>query len=199
MTVGKKPLLFPFYVALSRWLLDDSSDEASFAHCFLTITWNLMCRSKNTVLIHQKHISWQDDCLTVIFGHTKIDTTGETSASRDRHDYANPLLPEICCVTSLARYLVSFPSSWESPLFPGSDQYDRFRKILKRVVHKHNQDIRRLGVDPAEIGVHSIGFFVWKRDLIRGSKDDGRVPAAYQRQPPEPAARVRHFAHHPTG
>jgi len=156
LTVGKKPLPFPVYVALSRWLLEDSSDEAIFAHCFLTITWNLMCRSKNTVLIHRKHISWQDDCLTVLFGHTKTDTTGETSASRDRHVYANPLLPEICCVTSLARYLVSFPSSWESPLFPGSDQYDRFRKILKRVLHKHNQDIRRLGVDPAEIGVHSI-------------------------------------------
>ena len=27
LTVGKKPLPFPVYVALSRWLLDDSSDK----------------------------------------------------------------------------------------------------------------------------------------------------------------------------
>ena len=105
---GKAPLSFQVYKALCLWLLEE--EDGIFAHCFLTLTWNLMCRSKNTVNVHRSHITWKDDCIEVEFAHTKTDPTGDNQM-RARHLHANPLHPEICCVTSLARYLAAYPSA----------------------------------------------------------------------------------------
>jgi hypothetical protein len=63
-------------------------------------------------------------------------------------------MPHICAVLSLATYRLAFPGAEEGPLFSGSSEYDRFRKILERTVTRHADAIRRLGIDPNGIGVH---------------------------------------------
>ena len=74
-----------------------------------------------------------------------------------RHVYANPLNPWICPVLSLSRFLISFPGKSDTgPLFEGSSQYDRFRANLQEIVMEHAEEILAMGVEPENIGVHSI-------------------------------------------
>jgi hypothetical protein len=155
LSEGKEPMPFELYRALCKWLIEDGSSESMFGHCFLTLTWNLMCRSRNTVYIRLEHMGWENDAMTIQFAHTKTDRAGE-DAGHKRHIYANPEMPEICPILSLGRYRLSFPGMDRGLLFSGASQYDRFRKLLKRVVTEHGDEIQRLGVDPDEIGVHSI-------------------------------------------
>jgi hypothetical protein len=155
LSEGKEPMPFELYRALCKWLIEDGSSESMFGHCFLTLTWNLMCRSRNTVYIRLEHMGWENDAMTIQFAHTKTDRAGE-DAGHKRHIYANPEMPEICPILSLGRYRLSFPGMDRGLLFSGASQYDRFRKLLKHVVTEHGDEIRRLGVDPDEIGVHSI-------------------------------------------
>jgi hypothetical protein len=68
---GKDPLPFELYRAICKWLLEDYAKESIFLHCFLTLTWNLMCRSRNTVYVHRQHVSWTGDAMTIKFAHTK--------------------------------------------------------------------------------------------------------------------------------
>ena len=58
-------------------MIEDPGGNAIFAHAFLTLTWNLICRSKNTVHIHIYHITWGSDSLIIKFAHTKTDVTCE--------------------------------------------------------------------------------------------------------------------------
>jgi len=47
----------------------------------------------------------------------------------------------------------------ETGLFGGQAQYDRFRKLLNRIIENTKDDIQHIfGMDPSEIGLHSI----WK-------------------------------------
>ena len=58
---GKEPLLFEMYCTLHKWLQEDGSNES---HCFLTLIWNLIHRSKNTVFFQwDKHIGWSGDAM----------------------------------------------------------------------------------------------------------------------------------------
>jgi len=155
MNDGKAPMPFEVYRLLCKLLLEDEDTKSAFAHCFLTMTWNLMCRSRNTVNVQVEHINWDADAIGVKFAHSKMDQEGDRSAQL-RHIYANPLIPEICPVLSLARYRLACPGITAGELFPGNNQYDRFRKLLSTLVHDHADEIRRLGVDPNDIGVHSI-------------------------------------------
>ena len=88
-------------------MMADGSKEAIFAHAFLTLTWNLVCRSKNTVFIHRNHISWDRDALCIQFAHIKTYMAGN-SAKHKRHIYASPLCLPICALTALAKYLAVF-------------------------------------------------------------------------------------------
>ena len=152
---GKDPLPFEVYRAICKWLLEEGSAESVFGHCFLTITWNLMCRSRNTVLVRKEHINWSNDSMYIQFAHEKSQMEGQ-DAGHKRHIFANPEIPEICPILSLGRYFLTFPGSDSGYLFSGSSQYDRFRKLLSRIVTEHADEIRRLGIDPKNIGVHSI-------------------------------------------
>jgi hypothetical protein len=50
-----------------------------------------------------------------------------------------------------------FPGKATGKLFEGGSQYDRFRTLLlKRVVMDHADEIMAMGVDPRNLGVHSI-------------------------------------------
>ena len=90
-------------------MMADGSKEAIFTHTFLTLTWNLVCRSKNTVLIHGNHISWDHDALCIQFAHMKTDMAGNDTKHK-RHIYANPLCLPIRALTTLAKYLLVFQS-----------------------------------------------------------------------------------------
>ena len=62
-----------------HWLNDLKSPEtleAIVGHAFITLTWNLVCHSKNTVNINPNHISWYKHALAILFGHTKTDVEG---------------------------------------------------------------------------------------------------------------------------
>jgi hypothetical protein len=89
LSEGKEPLPFEVYCALCKWLQEDGSNESIFGHCFLTLTWNLMCRSKNTIFIQREHIGWSGDAMTIQFAHSKTDREGQDAGNK-RHVYANP-------------------------------------------------------------------------------------------------------------
>ncbi|KAF1787535.1 hypothetical protein GQ600_2454 [Phytophthora cactorum] len=98
---------------------------------------------------------WEQDSLTIRFGHMKNDQDG--TRSRDaRHIYASPFLPEICPILSLAIYAAVFELG-NSKLFPGGNQYDRFAKILRRLMEEPNMTNLLLteGLKPSDIGTHS--------------------------------------------
>jgi integrase len=153
--VGKEPLPFEVYRAICTWLLEDGGTDCIFAHCFLIMTWNLMCRSRNTVNIRLEHIGWENDSMTVQFAHTKTDKVGKLAKFK-RHIFANPAMPEICAVHAFGRFRLAFSGKNEGYLFEGAAQYDRFRKLLQRVVQEHSIEIIAMGVDPKNLGVHSI-------------------------------------------
>ncbi|KAG6943420.1 hypothetical protein JG687_00018474 [Phytophthora cactorum] len=73
-----------------------------------------------------------------------------------RYIYPNPFLPEIFPILSLAIYAAVFGLG-HSKLFPGGNQYDRFAKILRRLMEKPNMANVLLTEDlmPSDIGTHS--------------------------------------------
>lgn len=98
--VGKDPLSLSLYKYFAKTLMKSAKKDSIFAHTFLLITWNLMCRAGNAVSVCHSHMTWREDALGVYFSHMKNDQSGERP--RDpRHIYANPLMPEICPITSL--------------------------------------------------------------------------------------------------
>jgi hypothetical protein len=122
------------YKSLCGWLLDSGTSDGVFAYCYLVLTWNLACRARNTGNIRFGDISWSCsfDSYAISFAHTKTDQLGE-EAKYLRHVYANPHLPIVCPVLSLAIYLTSCfntVQTKDSCLFPGKDQSKRFGNIL---------------------------------------------------------------------
>ena len=112
-------------------MIQDQSKEAVFAYSFLTLTsWNLICRSKNTVhILHMNHITWSSDAMVIIFAHTKTDVAVEDQAFLG-HIYANPYdPPDICAISALAKYLSFFPLKANGMLF-NLHSYKRFQKYL---------------------------------------------------------------------
>jgi hypothetical protein len=101
LTEGKEPFDFRLYRLLCKSMIASAHKDSPFAHTFTVLCWNLMCRSSNAASIHYQHISWHSDAATVLFGHMKNDQGGDRP--RDpRHIYANPVMPEICPILSLA-------------------------------------------------------------------------------------------------
>ena len=131
---------FDLHKYLCKKMIKDGSKGAIFAHAFLTLTWNLMCRSKNTVHIHVNHISWATDCIGIRFAHTKTDVEGSERGFL-RHVYANPHNHDICAITALAKYLATFPPKEKGTLFD-DNSYKRFQKYLKRIVEENATDVK---------------------------------------------------------
>ena len=130
------------------------SKEAIFAHAFLTLTWNLVCPSKSTVLIHRNHISWDHDAICIQFAHMNTDMAGD-DVKHKQHFYANQLCLPICALTELAKYLAVFQSKADGMLFD-KNSYQRFGKYLQKLVAANNVEVKRLGIKIEDIGVHSI-------------------------------------------
>jgi integrase len=155
---GKDPLPFEIYRMLARNIFAQPSKDCIFAHCFMVICWNLMCRSSNALQIRYEHMGWKEDALTVFFAHMKNDQLGERP--RDpRAVYANPLMPEICPILALAVFFLCHEfQEGNNCLFPGSNQYDRFRKALKRVtaIAAIKTALAMHGINPDDLGTHSL-------------------------------------------
>jgi hypothetical protein len=102
-----------------------------------------MCRAGSAVAICFLHMEWKEDALRIYFAHQKNDQMGKRP--RDpRHIYANPKCPEICPILSLGIYLVCLPPLVaQKKLFPGSSQYDRYRKFLIRHMMKRQATKRK--------------------------------------------------------
>ena len=156
--VGKDPLPFGLYRFLARTFLQQSSKEFIFGHSFLVICWNLMSRSANAFAVKHDHMEWREDALCIYFAHMKNDQTGERP--RDpRHIYPNPIRPEICPVLSLGLYwLTNAFDPADSSLFPGKNQYDRFRKLLARAIDVPAvvEELERRSINPDDLGTHSM-------------------------------------------
>ncbi|POM68001.1 Hypothetical protein PHPALM_15891 [Phytophthora palmivora] len=130
---GKVKFPFSLYQLLCKEMRKQTKKKFVFAHAFLVISWNLMCRPGNSVSIRYEHLEWDEDALAIWFAHMKNDQEGERQ--RDpRHVYANPKEPNICPILALAIYFTVFGFNKNSLLFPGRNQYDRYSKILQKTL-----------------------------------------------------------------
>ncbi|CAJ1963896.1 unnamed protein product [Cylindrotheca closterium] len=155
---GKLPMSYKLYVKCCQWLLEKGDDRSIFCHCFLVLTWNLMCRANNTVTILFEHMQWQADHLELLFCQQKNDTTGEKQRF-PRRLYANPQQPEVCPIFALALYLGlrDGRSEMNGKLFQGNSQYKHFMDGLSNVLKEHESELLYMGyVSYTEIGSHSI-------------------------------------------
>ena len=154
---GKEPLSFGLYRYLSLKLLEKGKKDFQFAHFFIVLCWNLMCRSNNVFGIDYRHMNWRDDALCIYFSQTKTDQLGERPKD-PRHVYPNPHVPEICPVLALGLYWLTFSFDTSSKLFPGNSQYDRFRKALQRIANLEQvkQHLEELGLDSSDICSNSM-------------------------------------------
>ncbi len=156
--IGKDPISFGLYRYLALSILQTSSRESIFALCFMTICWNLMSRSSNAFKIFYDHIEWSEDSLLIYFIQMKNDQFGDRP--RDpRHIYANPLMPEINPILILGLYWLTYPfDKNNTQLFPGNNQYERFQKILGRVLEMESiaEELEHRGIQKEDIGAHSL-------------------------------------------
>ncbi len=144
---GKAPLNFSTFQDLSKKML--ALMDGGFSHLFLITQWNLMCRSKSVETLDTAHISCEDDSIGCVFHKTKTNQDG--SGPKDpRHIYANPYNPSICWVTALGIYLACNPDQAPGPLFPGSNQKNRFGKVIARLLSSNGAD------ESKRFGTHSI-------------------------------------------
>lgn len=155
--VGKDALPFEVLCKMSRALLACAANDAVFAHLFLLLQWNLICRSNNVEKIDLEHLQWREDCLLVYFRKQKNDQDGSRSMD-PRSVYANPTKPEVCTVLALGIYLLVFsPVGDDRKLFVGDSQSARFSKCLSKILKGDLRDeIAALGFDPSDFGSQSI-------------------------------------------
>lgn len=154
---GKVAMSVDLYLALCMWFLQEGTMEGIWCHCFLVLTWNLMCRVNNTTRICLNHLSWYQDCVRILFRQQKGDQLGLT-ARYPRHLYANPSNPVTSPVFALGLYFLTFgvPLEATSKLFPGRNQYKRFGRLLKAMLEEHIDEVRAFGFEVSDIGTHSI-------------------------------------------
>ena len=153
---GKDVMRFPLYRWMCEMLMKSNKPDAVFAHCLLTLCWNLMCRVCNGAHVPLQHLEWLEDALGVYLVHMKNDQAGDRK--RDpRHIYANPVIPVICPILSLGIYLLCFPIQASAVhLFPGGNQEDRYSKVLRRMLQNNQASLNALFTDDLDIGTHSV-------------------------------------------
>ena len=160
--VGKDPMDFSFYKWMCMALLKAKGTKKAICdyvvgHLMLILSWNLMSRVSNSVNICLAHLTWTEDCLGVVFPMHKGDQDGK-HGKEARSIYANPLEPEVCCITSLGLYFLSYPQVLLGKrLFPGDSQEDRYSKTLQRVLRSEEgaEECAARGIDPDVIGTRS--------------------------------------------
>jgi hypothetical protein len=72
-------------------------------------------------------MEWTEDSMAIYFAHMKNDQFGDRPKD-PRHIYANPVMPEICPILGLGIYWLVYDfDAADRKLFPGQNQYERFR------------------------------------------------------------------------
>lgn len=162
-----------------------------FAWSWMTLEWNLMCRSVNVEELHYCHISVFMDSFKIIFHKTKSNQSGDGPAN-EKHIFANPYRPESCCVLALAVYELSksivintstnnnnnnneIDDNIDRKLFHGSNQKSRFSEILHTVLDDmltENPTIN-LGCGIDDISTHSIrkSVITYAHSILHGPSD----------------------------
>ncbi|KAF1777869.1 Integrase-like, catalytic domain [Phytophthora cactorum] len=74
---GKMSFQFSFFHKLCKTMRGQTKKKYIFAHTFLVISWNLMCRAGNSVSIRYEHLEWDEDSLAIWSGHMKNDQEGD--------------------------------------------------------------------------------------------------------------------------
>uniref|UniRef100_A0A7S4NBV9 Core-binding (CB) domain-containing protein n=1 Tax=Guillardia theta TaxID=55529 RepID=A0A7S4NBV9_GUITH len=134
VTVGKDPLPFTIYQVLAKEMLCKMDREFIWGRTFMIISWNLMSRSSNTAGLLYNHMDFANDAFQFYIIHQKNDQAGD-KARDPKHVYANTTNPSICPILSLGIYWLMFPvdhSTSGGRLFPGTSQYERFRKLFSQ-------------------------------------------------------------------
>lgn len=131
-----------------------SFQEFIFSHLFMVLCWNLMGRSASVAALNIGHCGWKDDCLTIEYARSKSDRKGHAKGNT-KHIYANPEMPEICPILSLAIYCLCFRKNVSGKLFSGGFAEDRFTKALRKLLLLILGIASLLGVDVEDIGSHS--------------------------------------------
>lgn len=163
MQEGKAPMSSKGYYFLGEKSLKHTEDMGLgvFAHCFLTLCWNLMARSVSVSHILYDHVSWEEDALVINLGKTKGDQEGKNAFGR--HLYANPRSPSICPILALAIFVfcqghrVNCAASGRL-LFAGNSAdrtANRFGQWLRNITVAFEEDIMSLGIIIKDIGTHS--------------------------------------------
>ena len=97
-------------------------------------------------------------------GITKTDQDGTRNIDHPWHCYANPIVPEICIVLAIGRYLICNPTilAGQCDLFEGSSQYERFNKIYNDIINddRYRDEFVSLGIPPEFFGTHSLSPFL---------------------------------------
>ncbi|OWY99979.1 hypothetical protein PHMEG_00028928 [Phytophthora megakarya] len=129
-----------------------------FGWGFFVLMWNVMSRADSVDTIMLQHMEWVDDCRVVEEQGHKGDQTGAEKFGK--HVYANPYQPSQCTILALAVHLFSCPErsiSGKQQLFIGSDNKDRFGRMLRRVIKSLTKDeLYELSCTPEDIGTHSL-------------------------------------------
>ena len=150
-------MTFQCYEKICELFIEDGTPESAFALCFMTLQWNLICRSETTEMIAFNQFSWQNDHLKLFFPKHKADQIG-LDKDQARHIYSNPINPTVCPIRALAAYLLIFPDVLVQgeQLFPGPNQKKRFNTMLHKVLGCNEEIFQNIFVDITEIGSHSI-------------------------------------------
>lgn len=137
---SKKPLSFPCFQIIARNLMSHAPDQDQssfiFAHLYLLLQWNLICRSNNVPNISLNHMHWDNDAMQIFLIRMKNDQVGNLSG-KPINVYANPVNPWICPILSLGIFLAVHPTFGDSDrhhLLTGSSQDSRFEQLLKRFI-----------------------------------------------------------------
>lgn len=159
---GKEPMSVELYLALCGWLLSMGTHRGIFAHLYLVLTWNLACRSNNTMNIKLGDIIWSTsfDSFHILFRHSKTDPMGDDSMY-PRHIFANPKNPVCCPVLALCFYFTCCFSTTglnsNCYLFPGESQERRFSDIMMKCLKEHEHEVNHTyGFEVGKLGPHSI-------------------------------------------
>lgn len=62
---GKREMSFELYLAMNQWLLAMGNNASMFARAYILCTWNLSCRTENTLTICHKHLIWQSESIGI--------------------------------------------------------------------------------------------------------------------------------------
>ncbi|DBA02540.1 TPA: hypothetical protein N0F65_011012, partial [Lagenidium giganteum] len=156
--VSKAPMTVVMLSAIATGMLQSESRDVVFARTCMLLCWNLMSRATNMTSICYSHIAWGEDALRIYFAHMKNDQGG-TRPKDPRHVHVNPFKHEICPILALGIYWATYSiDSTDCHLFPGHEQYDRFRKALRRalLIPSVRRHLEESGKDSSSIGTHSL-------------------------------------------